>query len=241
MQWSVPTKLEHELLQNVIIDQISVGSSHVLFLVRDSKNKKRVICWGELIGLRNNTLTISEWKPQIPTANIEAVLATVFNSYILYSIDPRELLWIIIGAASGALLIILVLVSCFTTILCMYFGQVAKNKKYRDAENTQGLLNAAATESTAAFDIDKSCFEIAYESLKDVHVIGTGSSGAIVLRAKWNGDFVAVKLYQPSLVSSQTDLQSFKNECTILASARHYNIVSFFGAWYNHIVILTMY
>lgn len=69
--------------------------------------------------------------------------------------------------------------------------------------------------------------------LTEFKEIGAGSGGAVVYRAKWKNETVAVKVFRRDMFQSEQDLKQFEHELQLLATLRHSHVVTFYGISYN--------
>jgi len=74
-------------------------------------------------------------------------------------------------------------------------------------------------------------YEIQFDELEQLQEIGGAkSSAAIVFKAIWKKEQVAVKLFRTNYFSSAHEFEEFEHELKLLGVLKHPNIVSFYGA-----------
>lgn len=81
--------------------------------------------------------------------------------------------------------------------------------------------------------INKSLFDISFDSLKVVRVIAAGGSTAVVYQVGYKGKDCALKLFKTKDISSQRSYNMFEKEVQILREINHPNTLEFFGCVLN--------
>lgn len=72
-------------------------------------------------------------------------------------------------------------------------------------------------------------WHITWKDILLLNEIGRGANG-VVTRAQWLGNTVAVKRVVASRLVVNTESEAFQREADIMASLRHPNLVTFYGA-----------
>lgn len=104
------------------------------------------------------------------------VLGTAFNSYVVYTErNTRFSMWIIIAGTCAIIIIGITLSIIICSVLCGFLFPYLKRKhnmqivKLRDRELVEKLLQETKTSSSQiSFDIDKSLFEIDFNTLENL-------------------------------------------------------------------------
>lgn len=82
-----------------------------------------------------------------------------------------------------------------------------------------------------SFRITQDLFQVDYDSITVLEIIGSGGGGATVFKAKWKSQIIALKSFKTrDLCSTQERFDEFEREVSILASLSHPYIIKFFGA-----------
>ena len=89
------------------------------------------------------------------------------------------------------------------------------------------LQTEESDQSIAKLNINKSLFEIEYDSLDVKRSVGKGGSNAVIFAAEWNGKEVAFKCFKINDLLSDNEFEEFEKEVSILASISHPNILRY--------------
>lgn len=169
--------------------------------------------------------TIFNQKINETGATVISVHVGYHATYMLVNIadnsenDPKRLSDKEIIAIILSVTIIPTLVIICAIILAVVFLRKRRMRltKLRGDELSLKLLQN--TSEKPSFEIDKSLFEIPFESLKNVEELSTGGSGATVYKAVLNSDVVVIKLFKVTMFSGERDFEKFQHELRLLAYA----------------------
>lgn len=138
-----------------------------------------------------------------------ANISTLFSSLVGV---PLAILIALYIASCVALTIHVLLLR--STVLHYEVQQLLREQKMQDEITLKLLYEQELNKdygSTHSLKFDQSLFEIKIEELSEFQELGNGASG-IVMRAKWNGETVAVKLFRRKIIEAEEDLEQFTNE-----------------------------
>jgi hypothetical protein len=118
----------------------------------------------------------------------------------------------------------IVAVVSLAAISIALFVRRKRRQQYRDDEQRRLLLEEDNQQEASNMDndlqplfhVDASMFKINFQELHQLKEIGTGSSGAVVFRCKWNDELCAVKLFRTSNFGSEHDFKEFEKELNLL-------------------------
>lgn len=161
-----------------------------------------------------------------------------------YVCDKRSLIFngtndtirnIIIGVTVpvSALGLAVVVIAVGTCLACY----VKRKRLLTDTELLQTLLGEELDESGFKLAVDIPV--IPFENMTSMQELGSGGSGALVLKAYWEHKNVVIKLFR----MTDSAKVEFQHEVNILAKLRDKNIIYFYGACVcaNRIGIVTEY
>lgn len=155
----------------------------------------------------------------------EALTTLYVNGYWL----PILILLLIIGT----IIIFIIIFSLLITFIIMIYIR-SKNKKVKFADLELSLLRRKIDQDIlidgGADLLASEITNIYHIKLSDVSIkekIGSGGSGANVMRGIWKEEDVAFKLFRGNLIEEMKE--EFENEILLLSSLYHPNIVRFCG------------
>lgn len=141
--------------------------------------------------------------------------------------------WILPTISLLACCFVCCVLGCFCFCGIIYLKNRQDLKKFDQLEDFDQILEeqkAEKEEKVIQLKVNKKLFEIEYSSVKLVKVIGEGGSGAIVYKAKWQGNLVAFKVFKTSLVlNEEGNFKDFESEVSLISSLSHPNILIFYG------------
>uniref|UniRef100_A0A7S1KRB2 Protein kinase domain-containing protein n=1 Tax=Percolomonas cosmopolitus TaxID=63605 RepID=A0A7S1KRB2_9EUKA len=140
---------------------------------------------------------------------------------------------------------------CCLPMVFLAFALVKTKKKAETADMELSLLRFRFDQeqlldddgNRAKLKLNQDLFEIKFSDVKLMEKIGSGGSGAVVMRGIWRGEQIALKIFKTSYMTDEIFISDFENEANLLASLHHPNIVRFYGALLDHprIGIITEY
>lgn len=163
--------------------------------------------------------TLFEQQLKLHSAEIIDISASSENTYITYRItNPiwRSILLYIGGSAIGVISILCTIIVIVSLVMRIVSNLRTRYVRPKETELTNKLLRHSITDNIN-INIEKSLFEIPFESLKEMQEIGQGASGSVIFRAKLGKDLVAIKLFNISMISDDDTWHKFETELNFLS------------------------
>lgn len=230
--YNIPKQLNTSLLQGESIAKLTVGIYHAHILTKS----------GKLYGFGYNsfgelgcsTYTVGQFCRADKLENLGGTIVDVatltYKTFVIVSTPGFNLAAAI--AVPVVLISVMLIVAAIITgvAICKYRAARYMNfVKVNDEALSQMLMREDSKNSDDFnIDIDKSIFEIKFETFKDLQEIGSGGSGAIgmyicamkftnlVYKAKMNSTWVAIKLFRITATSSSEKVSKFELEVKML-------------------------
>lgn len=113
----------------------------------------------------------------------------------------------------------LLIISCL--FLCIFSRYNVKKPRYLmiGLDDTTGINN---------FEFSRDLYEIDFDDLQDLKELSVGKgSAAIVFKARWKNERVAVKLFRTSFFQNENDFAEFEHELKLISTLKH-------SVWFFH-------
>lgn len=212
---------------------LELSVSELFFIVRTKQNiygaglneyfvlgvKQAVRSWYKLI--RNNQ--VPQLFKDVPSYELISASCGQYNVYVLVQSLPASfnnlpfILLAVFASLLGVLSLVIVVCAVAVIKVVRAKNRLAKTLENADEELQRKLMENDANSPDFAVSIDKQLFEIKFEDLKDLKEIGAGSSGAIVYRARFHSDWVAIKLFKTTFLDDQKEFDKFSKELKLVA------------------------
>lgn len=124
-----------------------------------------------------------------------------------YQFEMWKVIIIAVSAASGAL-ILFVLISVFCT--CIIHKCRKQTGKYSPLKDS--LLEM----HPSTLQIDESLFGVSFDDLQDLDEISSGAAGGVIFRATLFGETVVLKLFPVQYLDDSKNYELFKHELKFL-------------------------
>lgn len=196
----VPTKIDTSQMGSETIYQISVGLEHTALLTRSGRvftfgsNSNRQLGDGTIIN-RDTPIAATLIEKELFKYSVEVimVLASKHNTFAVFTPKSGLSPSLIIITSVTIVTVLLLTIGAIIIIPCVYYRFLLLRKKYKVLQENStlndrlldSLARGESKEMRTFFKVDPELFEIDFKDLKDLRLLASGTSGAMMVKAVW--------------------------------------------------------